>query len=266
MTDNIVNRTIGTVAAFLGLAAPLIGLGMYVSNLTNQIEASKGEVQSLKGQVAQLQDILQKLQSAGQAGKSIKGETGERGPSGPPGQQGPRGEAGPVGPQGPRGEVGPAGPQGVQGPPGPIGPAGVAGQPTSIDMKALSALVENAIEQKRLGHPPTTDLGSIPEAAKPANPNSAFGIASCIDVKTIIESESLVIRSQMEFCDSAGRLLAKTKISYSGAIEFTQPGFRSIYCRPNQRCSFPWLNGRTYIYERTGVDQDGPMALLRVGT
>ena len=54
----------------------------------------------------------------GQQGE--QGPQGEVGPAGPQGEQGPQGEAGPAGPQG---EVGPAGPQGEAGPQGPMGPA-----------------------------------------------------------------------------------------------------------------------------------------------
>jgi len=69
----------------------------------------------------------------GQQGE--QGPQGEVGPAGPQGEQGPQGEAGPAGqqgeqgpqgeagPAGPQGEVGPAGPQGEAGPQGPMGPA-----------------------------------------------------------------------------------------------------------------------------------------------
>ena len=263
MTDNIVNRTIGTVAAFLGLAAPLVGLGMYVSNLTNQIEASKGEVQSLKGQVSQLQDILQKIQTSGATGKILKGDPGEKGAVGQPGPQGPRGEIGPPGPQGPRGEVGP---QGAAGPPGPMGPAGVAGSSASVDMNALSALVERMIEKKRPVQSAPNDGGSTPAATTAAKSSPAFDNISCTDIQTIANQETIVFRSQMEFCDEAGRVIVKVKITGSGTVEFTQPGFRPSSCRLNQRCTLLWLYGKVYIYERSGVDQDGAAALFRAST
>ena len=62
---------------------------------------------------------------------NISAGSGEVGPAGPQGEQGPQGEAGPSGPQGeqgPQGEVGPAGPQGEAGPAGPQGEQGPQGE------------------------------------------------------------------------------------------------------------------------------------------
>ena len=50
---------------------------------------------------------------------NISAGSGEVGPAGPQGEQGPQGEAGPAGPQGEQGPQGEAGPQGPQGPSGP---------------------------------------------------------------------------------------------------------------------------------------------------
>ncbi len=50
---------------------------------------------------------------------NISAGSGEVGPAGPQGEQGPQGEAGPAGPQGEQGPQGEAGPQGPQGPAGP---------------------------------------------------------------------------------------------------------------------------------------------------
>lgn len=245
MTDNIVNRTIGTVAAFLGLAAPLVGLGMYVSNLTNQIEASKGEVQSLKGQVAQLQEILHKIQTTRPADGGLKGDPGQPGP------------------QGLRGEIGPTGPQGPAGPPGPVGPAGIAGTSPSLDLNALTTLVERAVE-KRIGSlPQPTQVPNPLPPTKIASSTSAFENSGCISANSVIENEVIVLRPKMEFCDNVGRILSKVDISVSGTLSLTQPGLGSFSCRLNQKCHLPWLNNRSFVYERSSQDQGGPMALLR---
>ena len=65
-------KIVGIAGTIIPVGGALIGLGIYVGNLTNQIEASRTEVEVLKGQVAQLQDILQKTQTAT--------ATGTRGP------------------------------------------------------------------------------------------------------------------------------------------------------------------------------------------
>ena len=72
---------------------------------------------------------------------SLKGETGEKGetgPAGPKGEtgkdgaQGPQGERGETGAQGPQGERGETGAQGPQGIPGPQGPQGIPGESRAL--------------------------------------------------------------------------------------------------------------------------------------
>ena len=69
-----------------------------------------------------------------------QGQQGERGPKGDAGAKGDRGDVGPIGPQGRQGE---RGPKGDPGPQGPIGPQGRQGDPgkdgTGISLKASKA-------------------------------------------------------------------------------------------------------------------------------
>ena len=69
-----------------------------------------------------------------------QGQQGERGPKGDAGAKGDRGDVGPIGPQGRQGE---RGPKGDAGPQGPIGPQGRQGDPgkdgTGISLKASKA-------------------------------------------------------------------------------------------------------------------------------
>lgn len=237
MTEHVWLKVVGIAGTLIPVGGALIGLGIYVGNLTNQIEASRAEVQVLKGQVTQLQDILQKTQNLA---------------AGVPGPKGPKGDQGEQGPQGPRGLPG------EQGPMGPVGPAGTA---SGMTEQQIQQFIVRTVQQQVASTPGTA--GETIQVA--VNGADIFESSSCIPTDAIKDLDVLTLREGQEFCDRDGRLLARvSKFESSGFFTMKRPGEASDRCSLESSCRLRWLSGKSYIYERRGEDERGPIALLRL--
>lgn len=237
MTEHVWLKIVGIAGTIIPVGGALIGLGIYVGNLTNQIEASRSEVQVLKGQVSQLQDILQRTQSA--AGSAARGP------------QGPKGEPGDAGPQGMRGERGPQGEQ------GPVGPASAASAGGGLTEQQVRQII-----QQQLASSPSSPAGAVNVTL---NGQDVFNASGCIPIDSIRGLDVLTLRSGNEFCDRTGRVIFRvTEIRQSdGRIYFMTPGKGSGSCFIDKKCTFDDL-GKTFVYERRGSDDNGAIALFRI--
>lgn len=237
MTEHVWLKTVGIAGTIIPVGGALIGLGIYVGNLTNQIEASRAEVQILKGQVTQLQDILQKSQSA-----AISSSRGPQGPKGEQGDPGMRGE------RGPPGEVGPAGEQ---------GPPGVSLPGMNVDRGTIEAAVRSVIAGLP-SHPST--LVNTPSFS------ASMDTSGCLAVETVKSSSTLQVKKGLEICGADGALLTQVEQvqeSNGGGVRFKSPGKRSWFCSSRSKCQFDFDSKRQFVVERV-VDADGELqALLR---
>lgn len=230
MTESYIYKA----AAGVLTVASVLGIGYTVAKYATDFEAAKAEIQNLRGQVTQLQDILQKTQTAA--------STGARGPKGDKGDQGDTGPQGPRGEQGPKGEPGPAGPQG-----------GSGGTAITAELKQL---IEREIASRLSNAATVAPAGSLPA-------DIVADASGCIPMESLRGAEIISLREGMEFCAPDGRVLARiTSISGGGTVNFSSPGRGSWSCGYERKCTFQDL-GITYIYERRSSDGDGRVAFLR---
>ncbi|MBP1850522.1 collagen-like triple helix repeat-containing protein [Rhizobium halophytocola] len=228
--------------SLITVAGALIALGIWVGNLKNQVDSSQVEVAQLKGQVTQLQELLQKTQSATL--------TGLRGPAGQKGEKGDPGEPGPIGPRGPRGEVGA---QGEQGTPGAVGRA-------SVSEAAIRDIVNDALEAKLRALP----SGKAGNSSQPNGTTNIFDTSDCLQVNEIRSLDVLILRKGLEFCEADGRLLATVgDVAERGYVYIPVAGNGFDQCHLNHKCSFRFMGSQQYVFERVARDDQGVVALFR---
>ncbi len=234
MTENSWLKVVGIAGTIIPVGGALIGLGIYVGNLTNQIEASRSEVQVLKGQVSQLQDILQKTQEA-----AVSGVRGPKGDKGDPGEQGPRGE------RGPQGEMGPMGPSGGN---------------SGMSEAQMRSLIQQVVQQQVLAVP----IGGGGTVNASLGNQDVFNISGCIPVSAVRDLTVLTLREGQEFCADDGALVARIGRGDRYRFSITMPGKGSDMCSLEKVCTLDWLSGKSFVYERRGQDEKGPVSLLRL--
>jgi len=227
------------IGAVIAVVGPTFGVGQYVSDIKHEMDASKSEVAQLKGQVTQLQDILQKTQAA--AGAAARGPKGDKGDPGEPGPQGSRGE------------------RGLQGEPGPMGPPGQSAGGDLSEQQVRQIALQIFQQQPRTT---PSNGGSINVTLEGTD---VFKASGCIPVDNIRNLDVLTLRAGNEFCDKTGRLLFRvTSIrERDGRIFFSNPGQRDGSCGFEDTCNFSDI-GKTFVYERKGVDDIGSVALFRI--
>lgn len=236
MTEHAWLKVVGIAGTLIPIGGALIGLGIYVGNLTNQIEASRSEVQVLKGQVSQLQDILQKTQAAAVSG--VPGPKGEKGDPGERGEQGPRGE------------------RGLQ---GEAGPQGTGSTSSGLAESQILQIVEESVKQKLASLPASTG-GTITVAL---DGQDVFNTASCIQIQSVRGLDVLTLRPGQEFCDKSGELIGRIGLEGAKGLAWKRIGGFSGTCGIEKKCGLGSIFGATYVYERFGEDDEGPIFLLR---
>ncbi|MBV2183571.1 MAG: collagen-like protein [Rhizobium sp.] len=231
MTDNIFVKAMAGVVT----VAAVLGIGYTVAKYATDFEAAKAEIQNLRGQITQLHEVLGKAQFGGE---------GPRGPKGDPGEPGPQG---------------PRGPQGERGEPGPPGLPGSGGEGMSAE--AVRQLVIQTVQQQ---------MAALPAASAAAAPvalpgTDIFNSTGCIPVASLQNLQVLTLRAGQEFCDRDGAFLAQIeKFGGDGGFLTMRPGQGKHWCYLGNTCTLYWLSSKQYVYERTGEDENGKVALLRL--
>lgn len=219
-----------TMVGIVSLAGLLAGGIWYATGLQSQLDAAQREITELRTKLDTVSN-----------------------PNGVPGPQGPKGDVGPEGPQGQQG------PRGFQGEPGPMGPSGASGSGAS---GLTESQVRQMIQQAVAGLPTPSASGGISVAL---SGQDIFNSSGCIPVSEVRNLEVLTLREGQEFCEADGRLTAKiTSIAGTGTLFYTLPGKASSNCALNKQCKLRWLGAKTFVYERLGEDDKGPVALLRL--
>lgn len=218
----------GTWATILGFIGVIGSVAAYGTNLKNQFDASQTKIVQLETQVATLRDQLDKAYDSSTGTNERQGEKGERGEPGP---------------QGPQGERGPAGPAGT------------------ISDEALDERIQTAL-RRELAKLPTSGSGTIQVSL---GGSDVFESSECILLDQVRNLEILTLRKDLEFCENDGRLVARVaSIRGDGYLAISTPGSGSSSCVLERKCTFGWLNGRDYIYERMGRDEKGIVSLFRL--
>ncbi|WP_185969933.1 hypothetical protein [Rhizobium straminoryzae] len=230
-TESWFRTTLKDLPSLVAVAGALIGLGIWVGNLKNQVDNSRTEVEQLKGQITQLQALLASKTEAVPGPRGPKGEPGEQGPAGPPG------------------------PRGLQGEQGPAGPAGQGG----VSEATLRQMIAQEVQSKIASLPRT---GSTSAGVPSVAPN-LFDTSGCINVDQIASQPVIIVKKGQEFCRSDGALVARVYLMESDVIYISVPDRGRQGCPFETKCMFSWLNGKSYVFERKGVDNGEPIALLR---
>ncbi|NML73573.1 hypothetical protein HHL25_05470 [Rhizobium sp. S-51] len=216
-----------TVVGIVSLAGLLAGGIWYATGLQNQLDAAQREITELRTKL-----------------ETVSKPSGIVGPPGPKGDPGPEGPPGPQGPRGYQGDVGPMGPAG----------SGAGG----LSESQVRQLIQQAIQ----GLPAPSTSGGISVSL---DGEDVFDSSGCIPVSGIKSLTTLKLRAGQEFCEADGRLVGTVSQFFSkGGFAVKRPGEPSDNCSLGNRCKFRWLGSKTYIYERVGEDDKGPVALLRL--
>lgn len=163
------------------------------------------------------------------------------------------------GPKGEKGDPGEPGPRGERGPQGEMGPMGPSGGSGGINEAQIRQLVQQLVQQQVSAMPSS---GGAAQAS--LGNQDAFNMSGCIPVSAIRDLAVLTLREGQEFCADDGALVARIGRGNQYRFSIKMPGKGSDTCSFENVCKLDWLGGKSFVYERQGQDDKGPISLLRL--